>query len=104
MKRLVLPLIAAGSLLYLPVSHAADPCAVIVCMGGKLTGNSGGSDCNSAEAAFFNIVKKKKHGFSPGRTKDAREQFLNECPDEGEGGNNKSLIKQIISKYGKVRL
>ncbi|OVH32187.1 hypothetical protein B8024_22035 [Klebsiella pneumoniae] len=30
--------------------------------------------------------------------------FLNECPDNGEGGSNQSMISQIISKYGKVRL
>ncbi|WP_224679589.1 IncN plasmid KikA protein [Escherichia coli] len=63
MKKLLIPLIAAGSLLYLPASHAEDPCKVIMCMAGKLTGDSGGSECNSAEAAFFNIVKKNKHGF-----------------------------------------
>ncbi|WP_240185677.1 TrbM/KikA/MpfK family conjugal transfer protein, partial [Klebsiella aerogenes] len=59
--------------------------------------------CNSA-AAFFNIVKKNKHGFLPNHTKDARKAFLNECPDNGEGGSNQSMISQIISKYGKVRL
>ncbi len=73
MKKLLIPLIAAGSLLYLPASHAEDPCKVIMCMAGKLTGDSGGSECNSAEAAFFNIVKKNKHGFLPNHTKDARE-------------------------------
>ncbi len=104
MKKLLIPLIAAGSLLYLPASHAEDPCKVIMCMAGKLTGDSGGSECNSAEAAFFNIVKKNKHGFLPNHTKDARKAFLNECPDNGEGGSNQSMISQIISKYGKVRL
>ncbi|MDA4175701.1 TrbM/KikA/MpfK family conjugal transfer protein, partial [Escherichia coli] len=54
--------------------------------------------------AFFNIVKKNKHGFLPNHTKDARKAFLNECPDNGEGGSNQSMISQIISKYGKVRL
>ena len=56
MKKLLIPLIAAGSLLYLPASHAEDPCKVIMCMAGKLT------------------------------------------------GDNQSMISQIISKYGKVRL
>ncbi|RRE05385.1 IncN plasmid KikA protein [Klebsiella pneumoniae] len=91
-------------LLYIPASHAEDPCKVIMCMAGKLTGDSGGSECNSAEAAFFNIVKKNKHGFLPNHTKDAVKAFLNECPDNGEGGSNQSMISQIISKYGKVRL
>lgn len=105
MKKLLTTLIAAGSLLYLPVIHAKeDPCKVITCMSGKLTGDSGGSECNSAEAAFFNIVKKNKHGYLPNHTKDARKAFLNECPDNGEGGSNQPIISQIISKYGKVRL
>ena len=104
MKKLLIPLIAAGSLLYIPASHAEDPCKVIMCMAGKLTGDSGGRECNSAEAAFFNIVKKNKHGFLPNHTRDARKAFLNECPDNGEGGSNQSMISQIISKYGKVRL
>lgn len=104
MKKLLVPLIAVGSLLYLPVSYAEDPCKVIMCMSGKLTGDSGGSECNSAESAFFNIVQKKKHSFSSSRTKDARKAFLNECPDNGEGGSNQAIISKIISKYGKVRL
>ncbi|KTJ75483.1 hypothetical protein ASU76_22340 [Enterobacter hormaechei subsp. hoffmannii] len=49
-------------------------------------------------------LKKNKHGFLPNHTKDARKAFLNECPDNGEGGSNQSMISQIISKYGKVRL
>lgn len=65
MKKLLIPLIAAGSLLYLPASHAEDPCKVIMCMAGKLTGDSGGSECNSAEAAFFNIVKRTSTAFYP---------------------------------------
>lgn len=35
MKKLLIPLIAAGSLLYLPASHAEDPCKVIMCMAGN---------------------------------------------------------------------
>ena len=85
-------------------SFSADPCKVAFCMYGKATGNSGGSECKSAERDFFNIVKKNKHGFLPNHTKDARKAFLNECPDNGEGGSNQSMISQIISKYGKVRL
>lgn len=46
---------AAGTPIY---SFAADPCEVVLCMYGKATGNSGGSECRSAEKAFFNIVKR----------------------------------------------
>ncbi len=56
---------AAGTPIY---SFAADPCEVVLCMYGKATGNSGGSECRSAEKAFFNIVKKNKHGFLPNHT------------------------------------
>ena len=51
---------AAGTPIY---SFAADPCEVVLCMYGKATGNSGGSECRSAEKAFFNIVKKREMTF-----------------------------------------
>lgn len=79
-------------------SFAADPFKVAFCMYGKATGNSGGSKCKSAERDFFNIVKKNKHGFQPGRTFDARKAFLGECPDAG-----KEAINTILSKYGRKR-
>lgn len=87
--------LTAGTPIY---SFAADPCEVVLCMYGKVTGNSGGSECTSAERNFFNIVKKNKHGFQPGRTFDARKAFLGECPDAG-----KEEINKILSKYGKKR-
>ncbi|HBQ2585919.1 TPA: conjugal transfer protein, partial [Klebsiella pneumoniae] len=42
--------LTAGTPIY---SFAADPCEVVLCMYGKATGNSGGSECSSAERAFF---------------------------------------------------
>ena len=77
---------------------AADACEVVLCMYGKTTGNSGGSKCHSAERAFFNIVKKNKHGFLPDHTADARQLFLSECDLA-----DPAVIGQIISKYGRVR-
>jgi len=50
--------IVAGTPVY---SFAADPCEVVLCMYGKATGNSGGSEGRSAERAFCNIGKKNKH-------------------------------------------
>ncbi|HBZ3680377.1 TPA: conjugal transfer protein, partial [Klebsiella pneumoniae] len=38
--------LTAGTPIY---SFAADPCEVVLCMYGKATGNSGGSECSSAE-------------------------------------------------------
>ncbi|HDG8097028.1 TPA: conjugal transfer protein [Klebsiella oxytoca] len=77
---------------------AADACEVVLCMYGKTTGNSGGSECHSAERAFFNIVKENKHGFLPDHTADARKSFLSECDSA-----DPATIDQIISKYGRVR-
>ncbi|EAA6552669.1 conjugal transfer protein, partial [Salmonella enterica subsp. diarizonae] len=42
-------------------SFAAAPCEVVLCMYGKATGNRGGSECRSAERAFFKINDFKKH-------------------------------------------
>lgn len=77
---------------------AADACEVVLCMYGKATGNGGGSECHSAERAFFNIVKKNRHGFLPDHTADARKSFLREC-----NSADPPAIGQIISKYGRVR-
>ncbi|MXK27268.1 conjugal transfer protein [Klebsiella pneumoniae] len=77
---------------------AADACEVVLCMYGKATGNGGGSECHSAERAFFNIVKKNRHGFLPDHTSDARKSFLLECDSA-----DPAAIGQIISKYGRVR-
>ena len=75
-----------------------DACSVTLCMFGKLTGNSGGSECKSAEKKFFSIQVKKKGKFKPDATQDARRQFVNQCP-AGDGWGDK-----IADKYGKVRL
>lgn len=77
---------------------AADACEVVLCMYGKTTGNSGSSECHSAERAFFNIVKENKHGFLPDHTADARKSFLLECDSA-----DPAAISQVISKYGRVR-
>lgn len=79
-------------------SFAADPCEVVLCMYGKATGNSCGSECHSAEKAFFNIVKKNKHGFLPNHTLNARKAFLGECPS-----TDPEAVNKILSKFGKVR-
>ncbi|HDX8863297.1 TPA: conjugal transfer protein [Klebsiella michiganensis] len=95
--------ISSVLLLYVIASYstsaiAADACEVVLCMYGKATGNGGGSECHSAERAFFNIVKKNRHGFLPDHTADARKSFLRECDSA-----DPAAISQIISKYGRVR-
>ncbi|HHP8568162.1 TPA: TrbM/KikA/MpfK family conjugal transfer protein, partial [Klebsiella pneumoniae] len=52
----------------------------------------------SAEKAFFNIVKKNKHGFLPNHTLNARKAFLGECPSA-----DPEAVNKILSKFGKVR-
>lgn len=79
-------------------SFAADPCKVVLCMFGKVTGNGGGNECSSAEKDFFNIVKNNKHGFLPGHTADARKSFLQQCK-----AADPQYITQIISKFGRIR-
>lgn len=83
---------------YLTSVMAADACEVVLCMYGKTTGNGGGNECHSAERAFFNIIKKNRHGFLPDHTADARKSFLLEC-----GSTDPIIISQIISKFGRVR-
>jgi hypothetical protein len=76
---------------------SADSCKTVLCMYGKLTGNSGGSECSSAEADYFNIIKKKHGDISWSRTATARGQFLNSC-----GGADSAINKKINDKFGKV--
>lgn len=81
-------------------AHAGekDACTVMLCMFGKLTGNSGGSECSSAEKKFFSIEVKKRGKFKPGPTFDARKEFLGEC-----SGSDPAYSDKIMDKFGKVR-
>lgn len=99
MKKVILSVLFLGVIAsYSTSAIAVDACEVVLCMYGKATGNGGGSECHSAERAFFNIVKKNRHGFLPDHTADARKSFLSECDSAGP-----AAISQIISKYGRVR-
>ncbi|EGZ4525055.1 conjugal transfer protein [Salmonella enterica subsp. enterica serovar Abaetetuba] len=80
-------------------SFAADPCEVVLCMYGKATGNSGGSECSSAEKAFFKINSfRKHHRFNPAKTADMRKNFLGQCASA-----DPAHMSKILSKYGKKR-
>ncbi|MBX9448046.1 TrbM/KikA/MpfK family conjugal transfer protein [Dickeya chrysanthemi] len=99
MKTVILTAFLLGMNVLFPAAvMAADACEVVLCLYGKTTGNSGGHTCQSAERAFFSIVKKNRHGFLPGQTADARQAFLNECDLAAP-----EIIDQIISKFGRVR-
>lgn len=79
-------------------SFAADPCESVLCLYGKATGNSGGSDCNGPENAFFSINSfKKHHRFNPSKTADMRKAFLLQCK-----AADPDAISKIISKFGRI--
>lgn len=80
-----------------PSAYAGDPCKTVLCMFGKFTGNSGGSECQPAEADYFKIVVKKKKGIDWNATASARKQFLDNCP-QADGG----FTKKINDKFGKL--
>ncbi|MDC9589618.1 hypothetical protein PSI23_09955 [Xenorhabdus sp. XENO-10] len=66
---------------------------------GKVTGNSGGSECRSAEKAFFRInALKKRHRFNPGKMFNLRKQFLGQCSSA-----DPVAVSQILTKFGKIR-
>ncbi|MCY1296031.1 hypothetical protein D9M71_36900 [compost metagenome] len=77
-------------------ANAGDPCKVTLCMWGKLTGSSGGSECSGAISDFFGIQVWKRGKFRAAATSDARESFLGGCPYDA------AEQKQIIQKFGRV--
>lgn len=79
-------------------AHAKNACESVLCLYGKVKGESGGSDCKSPEKDFFNIVRKNKHGFLPNHTFEARSDFLMECTDAPP-----EFIAEILNKFGRVR-
>jgi hypothetical protein len=79
-------------------AFAKDPCKTVLCMYGRFTGNSGGSECSTAEQDYFDILIKKHGDVRWGKTSTARGEFLNSCPG-ADGGIN----KKINDKFGKVR-
>jgi hypothetical protein len=96
-KRLVCALFAVCLFGSAP-AFAGDPCKSVLCMFGKLTGNSGGSECRSAEREYFSILVKKHGNIKWGKTATARQDYLNSCPG-ADGG----YTKKINDKFGKVR-
>ncbi|EOX8956952.1 TrbM/KikA/MpfK family conjugal transfer protein [Enterobacter hormaechei] len=73
-----------------------DPCAMVLCLAGKLDGSSP-VECDPMYKNFMNIKKKNKHGFLPDHTADARKNKLNECPS-ADGG----IVDKIINKFGRL--
>ncbi|SOS42669.1 IncN plasmid killer protein (plasmid) [Pseudomonas syringae] len=61
-------------------AFAGDPCKSVLCLYGKFTGNSGGSECRSAEQDYFSILVKKHGNIRWSQTATARQDYLNSCP------------------------
>lgn len=81
------------------VAEAADPCASLLCLSGKLTGQGGGSSCNQPIADYFSLIGFKNGGFSDGRTQGIRASYLNACNAPGTE-QYKTLIN---NQYGRLR-
>lgn len=84
------------------LSFASDPCASLMCMGGQLSSESGGSSCDTPIADFYSQLGYGKHGISLKKTAAARESYLNSCDDSADGGSNAAVVSEVISKFGKI--
>ena len=81
-------------------AYASDPCQTLLCMAGKLQGQSGGGDCDTPIGDYFSIVKFGKHGrFNASGTASARLSFLNSCSAPGVG----DWPNQINAAYGTMQ-
>lgn len=96
MKKIFSALIIAAAV-SAPAAHAGDACKTILCLGGMLTGASGGSECSSAIQDYFDIQVWKKGKFKPSSTLSKRKSFLNQCSADDGGTRDK-----INSKWGKA--
>ncbi|MEQ4258904.1 TrbM/KikA/MpfK family conjugal transfer protein [Pseudomonas syringae] len=79
-------------------AFAGDPCKSVLCMFGRLTGSSGGSECRTAEQDYFSILVKKHGNIKWSQTATARQDYLNSCPSADRG-----YTKKINDKFGKVQ-
>lgn len=88
-------------LIFTASAAQANPCETLLCMAGKLSGQSGGSACSQPISDYFGIIRYGKHWrFSPGATAAARLNLLNSCPAPGIG----NLLSQINAVYGAMLL
>jgi hypothetical protein len=76
----------------------ASPCDTLICMTGKVLGQSGGDSCDQPIKDFF-AIKRYHHGhLDLGPTSDARRQFLDQCPDGQQ--QNAGNVDQVINIFG----
>ncbi|HEY3985231.1 MULTISPECIES: TrbM/KikA/MpfK family conjugal transfer protein [Enterobacteriaceae] len=78
-------------------ADANDPCAIYLCMAGKLEGGNP-AECDPMYKNFMNIKKKKHGAFLPGQTADARKTLLQKC-----AAADQTIINKIISKFGRLK-
>lgn len=79
-------------------ADARDPCAVFLCMAGKVYGQSPG-ECSGAVKKFFSInAFRKINHFNPGKTFDMRRAFLAQCASA-----DPAHVSKILSKFGRIR-
>lgn len=91
--------LVALSLVATPTYADDESCKMALCMWGRFTGDSGGSECKSAEKKYFKIiVYRKKHKISWGSTAKKRLQALNSC-----AGADPSYNKKINDKFGRKK-
>ncbi|HGJ7737686.1 TPA: TrbM/KikA/MpfK family conjugal transfer protein [Pseudomonas aeruginosa] len=96
MKKLLI--VAALGLSLVSVNASAkDACKTILCLGGMLTGDSGGSECSDAIKDYFDIQVWKHGKFKASSTLSKRKSYLNQCAADDGGTRDK-----INSKWGKV--
>lgn len=93
-KGLTVAVLAASLFSFSNTASAADACEIVLCMFGKLSGNSQ-SECREAEKEYFSIVTKKKGKFSPSRTARDRMKQLDKCPSPENDAIN--------DKFGRLR-
>jgi len=102
MKRQLLAyLVAATSVFVLStatVQASDDACGMVLCLGGRIMGGSGGSQCSSYEQKYFSIIVKKHGKFSPSRTASERDKELKKC-----AGGDKDIVSKIGDKFGGAR-
>lgn len=94
-------LVAITSTLILTTGTAQasdNSCGMVLCLGGRILGGSGGSECSSYEKKYFNIIVKKKGKFSASRTAKERDKELKKC-----AGGDSQIVSKIGDKFGGVR-
>ncbi|MGM8766056.1 TrbM/KikA/MpfK family conjugal transfer protein [Enterobacter asburiae] len=74
-----------------------DPCAMVLCLAGKLNGSSP-AECDPMYKNFMSIKKKKDGSFLPDHTAAARQRKLSACPTADSG-----LVNDIIKRFGRLK-